>query len=343
MSELSPNVSPEPSRESLPLGAKPPVRVCIVIDVEEEGLFTGHYPRKPGVRNIAALSSLAFLTREYGIPLTLVCAHSVFADADARKHLEYMRDHLGAEIGAHLHHWSTPPFRDGIDANPARYLPAHALPPDLLREKLTSLFTAAADFQGQPVTTFRMGRWDAHVSLWPHLAEQGVRVDSSIRPWQYPAGWRDHFLAPTSPYTVEVMGKRIVEVPDTAVPLCPGLARLWRAAPAPLMHRAHFIGVMTTNPVYHSLTYMKTAARLLLARGGQVLGLTWHSSEIMPNATPHLPSQAHVTGLLDKVARFLRWLGDQRPVLGVTLGQMEGCHAPLLDAEALQLPGDWHP
>ena len=87
--------------------ADPALRVIVSLDVEEEGLFSGHYAATGcSVRNVALLRRLAPLTRELGFPLTLFCAYTVFADAEACGHLAWMRDHCGAEIAAHLHHWS---------------------------------------------------------------------------------------------------------------------------------------------------------------------------------------------------------------------------------------------
>ncbi len=93
-------------------GARPPLRVVISLDVEEEGLFSGRYAATGcGVRNVELLPRLAPLCRDLGFPLTLFCAYTVFASAPGRAVLARMRDDYGAEIGAHLHHWSTPPWR----------------------------------------------------------------------------------------------------------------------------------------------------------------------------------------------------------------------------------------
>ena len=99
----------------------PALRVVVSLDVEEEGLFSGRYAASDcGVRNVALLPRLAPLSRELGFPLTLFCAHTVFASAEARPVLAWMRDHCGAEIGAHLHHWSTPPL---VETGPEPGLP----------------------------------------------------------------------------------------------------------------------------------------------------------------------------------------------------------------------------
>ncbi len=330
---------------------KDPLYVSIVVDTEEEGLFCGRFPRKVTVENVAGLPSLAPLTEECGIPLTLVCAHPVFADATCRRILDQMRTQYGAEIGAHLHYWSTPPYTKEEQASDVMlsYVEAKNLPRHELAQKFQALFSIAADFCGHPVTTFRMGRWDMAKELWPLLAESGITVDSSIRPWQYPKNWRDHFLAPTQPYAVEVGQKTIIEIPDTSVPLLPitpFIANALYKAPPFLKHSWHQSVVMLPSPIHHNLAYMKAAALVMLARGDKVLNLTWHSTEIVAGATPHVPDQAAVDTVISRARKFLLWLKKLVPVQGVTLGQLakeKDLHIPKLDAKAYTLPGDWHP
>ncbi len=329
---------------------KEPLYVSIVIDVEEEGLFTGRYPRHVTVDNVAALPSLAPLTTECGIPLTFVCAHPIFTHAHSCRMLEHMRRTYGVEIGAHLHYWSTPPYTqaEASTAEMFPYVEAKHVPYHVLESKLQTLFKVAADFCGHSVHTFRMGRWDMARELWPLLAACGVKVDSSIRPWQYPQRWRDHFLAPTQPYTIHVDGKTILEIPDTSVPLVPLRASVAKAlykAPPFLKHSWHQTVVMLPSPVHHSLAYMKAAACVMLARGDKVLNLTWHSTEIMPGATPHVPDKASAERVLWRAKMFLQWLARRVPVRGVTLGQLaaEKDIASPLDGEAYRLAGDWHP
>ncbi len=330
---------------------KEPLYVSIVIDTEEEGLFTGCYPRKVTVENVVGLPNLAPLTEECGIPLTLVCTHSVFADATGRRMLDHMRTKYGAEIGTHLHYWSTPPYNEEERASDVMrsYVEAKNLPQHELAQKLQALLSVAADFCGHPATTFRMGRWDMAKELWPLLAENGITVDSSIRPWQYPKNWRDHFLAPTQPYAVEVNGKTLIEIPDTSVPLlptAPSIARALYSAPPFLKHNWHYNVVMLPSPVHHSLAYMKAAALVMLARGDKVLNLMWHSTEFVAGAAPHIPDQATADKVISRARKFLLWLQERVPVRGVTLGQLakeEGLSIPKLDAHAYSLPGDWHP
>ena len=107
------------------------MKLVISIDVEEEGLFSGLYPRTPpGVTNVAELARLAFIPRDFGLPLTLLVTYRVARDPAACRVLAQWRDRFGAEIGLHLHHWNTPPFADLPDPEPvASEQPAPWTPP----------------------------------------------------------------------------------------------------------------------------------------------------------------------------------------------------------------------
>lgn len=323
----------------------PTLRVLVSLDVEEEGLFSGHYAASGcGVRNVALLPRLAPLTRELGFPLTLFCAHTVFANPDARPVLAWMRDHCHAEIGAHLHHWSTPPLmQSDPDRPPAR---TDRLPRELLRQRLRTLLDAGRDFQSAPLTSFRMGRWDLKNVVRPLLAEEGITLDSSICPLRAFRDGPDHFAAPADPYWVDGApgSDRLLEAPITQIPLWPPLARLWRALtggrPGPL-DSFHFWGALSANPVWHSPRVMRLASRLHAQRGGRVLSLFWHSSEMLPGASPHVPDQAAADALLQKIYDYLLWLKRHFNVRGVTAAQLRA-EAPNLSFP--QRPtgrGDW--
>ena len=339
--------APRPST-SPAASAKPPLRVVISLDVEEEGLFSGCYAaRDCGVRNVELLPRLAPLTDELGFPLTLFCAWTVFASAPARAVLEKMRDRHGAEIGAHLHHWSTPPFEgDPAPGEPAR---THLLPRELLRQRLRTLLEAGRDFQGAPLTSFRMGRWDLKAVVRPLLAEEGILVDSSVCPLRVFRNGPDHFLAPPDPYWVEgAPGKPLLEAPITQVPLVPDMERLWHRLagnrPA-LLDRFHFFGALSANPFWHGQAAMRLATRLHVRRGGKVLGLFWHSSEMLPGGSPHVPDEDAARAALSKIFSFCRWLRDTFTVEGTTLTGLRALAPGLAFPRREDLPhasgGDW--
>lgn len=354
-----------------------PLRVVVSLDVEEEGLFSGRYPAAGcTVRNVDLLPRLAPISRELGFPLTLLCAHAVFADPRARAVLLRMRDELGAEIGAHLHHWSTPPLpapEDAADAaegiadgagRPAFGDPAQdpgqaprrgpqrtdRLPRELLRARLSSLLRAGRECTGAPLTSFRMGRWDLKSVVRPLLAEEGILVDSSVCPLRVFPDGPDHFLAPADPYWVDLPGGgRLLEAPITQLPLHPALSRLWHGAGGLLPESSrqkfldgfHFWGALSANPVWHHPRVMRWAAQRHVARGGRVLGLFWHSSEMLPGASPNIPDQAAADALIERVRDFLIWLRGHCPVRGVTLSSLRDDPLAAAFPARPDGPGDW--
>ncbi len=352
---------------------KQTVYVVCSIDVEEEGLFGGTYARDGlSLRNVAELVRLRPLLERH-IPITLLCTQSVFADSAACHVLEQMRDAYGAEIGAHLHHWNTPPLYpapfSGRKGVLTRYLPQH-----LAREKLSVLLEAGRVFQGASLHSFRMGRWDLGREMWPLLAEQGILTDASVRPLHCGYGMPDHFAAQADPYRVPVGTKEIFEVPLTCVPLCrslPKYIRFWARgkeaekipaasinaiqnkegadAVMPMRGKVSSFaasiqkwGALMVLPVYHPLWFMRFATQRHLSRGGKVLSLTWHSSEMLPGGAPHMPDEAAVSSLLRKMCAYVDWLESfcyVRPVTMDTLRQTLGATAPLQILPDTE--GDW--
>lgn len=62
--------------------------------------------------------------------------------------------------------------------------------------------------------------------------------------------------------------------------------------------------------------------RLFVARGGRVLSLTWHSSEMMPGGAPHMPDEAAVARLLTKIRSWLAWLRDRWTVRSLSMSEL---------------------
>lgn len=324
-----------------------PVYVVVSLDVEEEGLFSGRYRATGlGVKNVSLLPRLAPLSRDLGFPLTLFCSHAALSRNTSRKTLAFMRDELGAEIGAHLHHWSTPPFPDGLKDAPGEPERTHCLPLRLLEDRLDALLGLGRDFNGRDLTSFRMGRWDLKAHLRPLLASRGILVDSSVCPLRSFAKGPDHFLAPADPYWApESPG--LLEAPITQVPLSPALAAIWRLMnrkATERLDRFHFFGALSPNPVWHALPVMRLATRLHMLRGGQVLSLFWHSSEMLPGASPATPDWQASARLVRKISAFLSWLKDSYPVAAVTASQLAAlARSGKIDATIPPGPctGDW--
>ena len=306
-------------------------RSVISIDVEEEGLFSGAYARTPaGVSNVAELRRLEFIPREFGFPLTLLATYHVARDQEARKVLRYWRDRYGAEIGAHLHPWNTTPLVELPEPEPVR---SEKIPLPVLKAKLANLVAAIKEGLGVAPRSFRMGRFDWGPQLLSLLPEMGFQVDSSMVPLTQKVGGPQHFLAPNDPFRLRVPAPEaatLVEAPLTMVPVVPAAARLvYRVSsifPGARGERLRswfpYVLAAGVNPVWYPLLSMRLAARLHRRRGGRVLHLFLHSTELAPGGNPQFPTEAAVAGLVGKIREFLAWLKKTGPVEGTTLSEL---------------------
>jgi hypothetical protein len=323
-----------------------PMKLVISVDVEEEGLFSGYYRREPaGVSNVAHLARLEFVTTEFGCPVTLLATYPVLRDAQCRDTLLRWRDNLGAEIGTHLHPWSTPPYdlahptsdighrTSDVARGPSvpEPIPARSLPAALLEAKLRTLAGAAEEATGRVLSAFRMGRFDHAPALPALLVDVGVRVDSSVVPLSSRNDRGDMFLAPNDPHVLLQRDgtATLVEVPLTMVAVSRSLATAAFHASALLpdrvrwrwLERFHHVGAVGINPTWYRLPAMRWAGRLHERRGGRVLHMFLHSSELMPGATPVFRTERDVDRLVARVRAFLGWVTGRGGVEGVTLSQ----------------------
>jgi hypothetical protein len=78
------------------------------------------------------------------------------------------------------------------------------------------------------------------------------------------------------------------------------------------------------QPALFPLGWMRLAVHLHQCRGGRVLPLFFHSSELMPGGTPHIPTEKALQRLLAKLRSFFAWLTTCYSVEGVTRAGLSG-------------------
>jgi hypothetical protein len=308
------------------------VKLVVTIDVEEEGLFRNRYEgRDVPVRNVVELLRLDPIVREWAIVPTLLVTDPVARHGPHRDLLLRLRREWGAEIGAHLHPWNTPPLQAAAAPEPVS---SERMPRELLSAKLQALLQSIAAMGVTP-TAFRMGRYNMGPQLFSLLEGSGIRVDSSIAPMRRFAAGPDHLAAPVDPYFPDPAAPTapgaspILEVPLTIVPLTPRLGavldRVRQRTPLSdrwIVWAATRLGSLPAQPMWTGLERLKAAVRLHRHRGGQVLTIGFHSSELMPGGCPRHPTVAHVDRFLDKLRRFFGWLHREATVESLTLSEL---------------------
>lgn len=313
----------------------------ITIDTEADNQWSE--PAVTSTENVRFIPRFQALCERFGFAPTYLCTYEVVTSPLFHEVLLPYHRAGTAEIGAHLHPWTTPPFDRRWDA-PGKSSPYPSeLPLDLFTRKLGVLTEALASRLGGPARSYRAGRWGFAAAHIGPVLEHGYLVDCSVTPlvaWR-DAGAREHgqdfTTAPAQPYFMawddpcRAGTSSLLEVPVTILHTnwlmrrWAGLRRLYRrhrkALVARALNRALGIAPRWFRPfpdmtVGRLKAVYRTARRLKLP----VVEMMFHSSELMPGASPHNPTNEAVEDLYRRLEGIFGYLARQN-VEGVTLGR----------------------
>lgn len=308
------------------------MKLAVTIDVEEEGLFLGKYNSNDvPVSNVPALEKLDLLFRQWGIRPTLLVTYPVIRHKPHQDLLLSLREKWSGEIGAHLHHWNTPPLEPSPFPQP---VPSELMPEELLQAKMENLLDAFRPAGLAPMS-FRMGRFNIGPKMFSVLQRTRIRVDSSVAPTQRSYGGPDHRYAPSDPYfpdprdLCESGTSLILEAPITIVSLAPRLSlfldklRRETAFPERLISRIPLhLAALPAQPMWMGLRRLQAAVLLHRKRGGKVLTMFFHSSELIPGGCPQHQTPRDVERFLKKLNRFFSWLYEEVSPESLTLSEL---------------------
>ncbi|MGC8602553.1 MAG: hypothetical protein ACP5VS_02555 [Desulfomonilaceae bacterium] len=308
------------------------MKFAITIDVEEEGLFSGLYsPNDAPATNIFELDRLDRIFMDLGVRPTLLVSYQVAKKPACLNKLFTLTQRWNGEIGAHLHHWNTPP----IVYNPAPPpVPSELMSMDLLESKTLSLIEILSTI-GKTPTSFRMGRFNMGPKMLQVLEKIGVKVDSSVTPMRKAYGGADHLCAPTDPYFPNPLeptqkGESLVlEVPVTVLPifneigqyferlsnvsLIPGGVAEWLSMN---------LGSIACQPAWVNLGIAKAGVMLHKSRGGECVTVFFHSSELTPKMNPLNPTEEDVQKFIKRLYLFIRWIQKRYNAQCLTLSEL---------------------
>jgi hypothetical protein len=264
----------------------------------------------------------------YDVKPTYLITSEIVADPAARDLLSTWVGQGKAEVGAHLHAWTTPPFLDepGYRENDPAHSYLSELPTDLIRAKLTHLTLEIESAFGTRPTSFRSGRFGFDQRCAEVLAELGYIVDSSVTPlteWSAHRGlpegnggpdFRSHAATPF--YIAGTGQPGLLEIPLTIV-----------ATYAPLRHSTRLLHAYQSFPIRplrnrilkHWLHPQPIHLRPTPEFSVWDLGAAWnesrrmdggaavmmvHSSELMPNGSPFRRTEQSIGDLHEELAAF---------------------------------------
>ena len=310
--------------------------------------------------NLSYVPRFQALCEHFEFPPTYLCTYEVVTSALFKGTLGQPARDGHAEVGAHLHPWSTPPFDATWDDVDRGHPYPSELPTELLQSKLRTLTATLGDRLGQAPTSYRAGRWGFSPAQVLSLVRLGYLVDCSITPlvsWVADIGLRgggpDFRKAPLAPYGLsqrdvcQTGNSGLLEVPVTILHT------------SALMRRSHLVRSMFRRyrrsiPVRAADRCLRlapqwfrpypgmSAERLITvyeaanAFGLPAVEMMLHSSDLMPGASPYNRTPAAVDDLFHRLERTFAHLVS-RGVEGMTLTEFARSHSPIGPRESKPL------
>jgi len=161
--------------------------LIITIDTEADNQWTRL--KTFTTENARYIPRLQGLCDQFGFKPTYLCTYEMVTDFRCREILGPYQESGRAEIGAHLHPWSNPPFAPELGDWPEHHTFPHELPIDLFEQKMVMLTEAIRQTFGRSPTSYRAGRYGFHASHANVLLHLGYFVDCSVTPY---LSWKTH-------------------------------------------------------------------------------------------------------------------------------------------------------
>jgi hypothetical protein len=203
------------------------MKFILTIDTEADNQWD--FGRELSVENIKYVPRFQVLCEKFNIKPVYLVTSEVCDDNFAK---EIFKDYISAnkaEIGSHLHVWTTPPFedKDGFRFNDFNHAFANEIPNELLSEKIKHLTGQVESSFGIKPLSFRSGRYGFNEDLAKILIDNNYIIDSSVTPY---VSWSDYqvikgsvggpdFIDKTPfPYYYNFQRGSLFEVPVTILP-----------------------------------------------------------------------------------------------------------------------------
>ncbi len=185
------------------------MQFILTIDTEADNQWNHGIPISTD--NIRYVPRFQRLCDQFQIKPTYLVTSEICGDQFARDIFREYRSNGRAEIGAHLHSWTTPPFEDteGLRYNDPNHPFATELSESLLDKKIANLTLQIQDSFGVAPTSFRSGRFGFNDTCAKLLVKHRYLVDSSVTPY---VNWSGHKGLPGGISRAILSGSRIMTI-----------------------------------------------------------------------------------------------------------------------------------
>ncbi len=237
-----------------------------------------------------------------------------------------------AEIGVQLHPWVNPPFSEELNQHNSF---AGNLPQHVEEAKFAALRNAIEQNFGVAPLIYRAGRYGLGPNSAQLLADQGLAIDTSVRPlFDYSsAGGPDYRSFPLEPYWLDD-AKTLLELPLTTVfwgmlrrqgdMIFP---RLWRMPSLRgILARLGLLERIPLTPEGVSVAEAIRGIDIALDDGLPLLVFSFHSPSLCPGYTPYVRDADDVDSLYDwwrSIFAYLERRGVRPAALTDIMGQVQ--------------------
>ena len=215
------------------------MKFILTIDTEADNQWV--HGSELTTENIQFIPRFQKLCDKFLIKPTYLVTSEICNDSYAKKIFSEYLLFDRAEVGAHLHSWTTPPFldKDGYKYNDTNHPYASELPESLLNQKIKYLTNQIETSFGQRPLSFRSGRFGFNENVAKVLCENSYLVDSSITPfinWASNKGFYDGKGGPDFtdktpfPSRYSFSNHSLIEIPVTIIPTKFPFNRNWTIA-----------------------------------------------------------------------------------------------------------------
>ena len=314
----------------------------LVVTIDTEGDNQWDHGRGVTVENMKYVPRFQELCEKYDIKPTYLVTSEICDDNFSREFLGVLNISGRAEIGCHLHSWTTPPFEEkpGFRYNDKNHSYASELPPGLLKSKLKNLTDQIKVSFGKNPTSFRSGRYGFNDEVARELVKNGYLVDSSVTPytsWKSHPGLADGNGGPDFidkgpfPYYFNYQEGTLLEIPVTILPTRYPLNKYssvaefyFRNVDTSFILRAFRKAFFRNQPMWLR-PYVWMTNNILNEVVDEALKLKlpyivmmFHSSELMPGCSIYRPDIHSIEVLYNLLGSFFKDMQD-RKVESVTL------------------------
>ncbi|MGI9288783.1 MAG: polysaccharide deacetylase family protein [Pseudomonadales bacterium] len=311
MKDLERKVLGQTKTAYIPGDVKP--SLIVVIDTEEEFDWSAEPDRQATqVSAMQHIGRVQDIFDEYSVVPCYVVDYPVVSQSEGYEPLvEIFRDGR-CEIGAHLHPWVTPPFREELCVY--NTYPGN-LPRDIERDKLANLTDSITSVFGVKPNIYKAGRYGLGENSAAILHELGFDIDLSVcPPVDYRAdGGPDYSSAEARPLWFGP-NQEMLEVPISGafVGWAGGLSKsLFNIAGSlsflkarGILSRLAAVDRLMLSPEGFSTAEHLKVTKHLYARGVRTFTWSFHSSSVEPGFTTYTKNEAELKEFLDSFRRF---------------------------------------